>query len=458
MHSEKANLGTEPLGRLLWKQSFPSMVGLVVLSLYNLADAVFVGRGIGVSGLAGITVVFPLQIFISAIALALGIGAASLISRSLGAKDFDTARRALGTALGTAVFLGSLLLVGGQLYEDSLLHLFGASREIFPQAKAYFHIILWGAPFLGFAMVGNYALRGEGRALASMGLLVLMAGLNLVLDPLFIFVYSFGLPGVAWATVISQAAAALGAFLLLQRGSLGLFPGALVPRLSLLLGMGGVAFSSFLRSASGSFLVILLNLSLVHYGDQSCLAVAGVLLRLSSFGITPVLGIAQGMQPLLGYNYGASLYSRACKVIWLALGWATFFCVLFVAGVFLFPHAVFRLFSSDSLLVEKALRASRIMYLGHFFVGFQVVGTTVFQALGKGFAASLLSLGRQLLFFLPILVLFPRIWGISGIWGVFPAVDFLTALLTAWLLCRYRKILPGGILKCERKEKDNATI
>jgi len=458
VHPEKSNLGTEPLGKLLWKQSFPAMVGMVVLSLYNLADAIFVGHGVGVLGLAGITVVFPLQILINALALALGVGVASLISRSLGAKDLATAKQGLGTALSMGVLLGCLLLLAGRLYEEPLLYLFGASEEIFSQARAYFHIILWGAPFLGFAMVGVHALRGEGRPLGAMGILLLMAGLNLVLDPLFIFVYSLGLPGVAWATVISQAVAALGAFVLLQRGSLNLSFSLMIPRFSLCRAMGGVALSSFLRSSSGSFLVVLLNHSLLHYGDNSCVALAGMLMRLSSLGVTPVLGIAQGMQPILGYNYGARLHDRASRVMWLAFGWATFFCVLFFLGVFFFPHAIFWLFSPDPLLVERALRVSRIMYLGYVFVGFQVVGITIFQSLGKGFAASVLSLGRQLFFFLPVLLLLPRFWGVAGIWAVFPAVDLLTALLTAWLLYSYRNILPGGARELSGKGKDNGIV
>ncbi len=455
MNSDSAHLGTEPLGRLLWKQSLPAAVGMIVLSLYNVADAVFVGRGVGISGLTGITVVFPLQILLSAVALALGVGASSFISRNLGSRNYHVARSGLGTALGTAVLVETLFLMGGWLWTEPLLSLFGASENILSQGSTYFRIVLCGAPFLGFAMVGNYALRGEGRALASMNMLLLMAGLNILLDPLFIFVYSLGLPGVAWATVFSQAAAAVWVFLLLQRGSLRLSPRNLIPRFSLLRDMGGVAFSSFLRSASGSFLVALLNHTLRHYGNDAWVAVAGVLLRLSSFGITPVLGIAQGMQPILGYNYGARLYSRACGAIRLALGWSTFFCVLFFGSIFLFPHEIFRFFSPDPLLVERAVQGSRIMYLGYLFVGFQVVGTTVFQALGKGLGASVLSLGRQLLFFLPGLLFLPRIWGIPGIWAVFPAVDVLTALLTAWLFYRYRRILPGELWKCEREGRKN---
>jgi putative MATE family efflux protein len=451
-------MGTEPLGKLLLQQSLPAMVGMAVLSLYNVVDAIFVGHGVGLSGLAGITLVFPLQIFLGAVALALGVGAASLISRSLGGEDILTARRGLGTALGGAFSLGVLLLLLGRLYAEPLLHLFGASPDIFPQALAYFRIILWGGPFLGIAMVGVYALRGEGRPLGAMGILLLMGGLNLLLDPLFIFVYSLGLPGVAWATVISQVGAALMALMLLQRGDLKITPPFLIPRLSLFRDMGGVGLSSFLRSASGSFLVVLLNQALLHHGGNDYVAVAGVLLRLSSLGITPVLGIAQGMQPILGYNYGARLYSRARRIIWLAFGGATFLCFLFLLGVLLFPHQVFWLFSPEPFLLEKALGASRIIYLGHLFVGFQVVGTTVFQALGEGFAASMLSLGRQVLFFLPLLLFFPRLWGITGIWGIFPAVDLLSTLLTAGLLYRYRHILPGGARELSGKGNDDGSV
>ncbi len=457
-NAQSPKMGTEPLGRLLLQQSLPAMLGMAVLSLYNVVDAVFVGHGVGLSGLAGITLVFPLQIFLGAVALALGVGAASLISRSLGAEDILTARQALGTALGGGVSLGVFLLLLGRLYAEPLLHLFGASPDIFPQALAYFQIILWGAPPLGIAMAGVYVLRGEGRPLGAMGILLLMGGLNLLLDPLFIFVYSLGLPGVAWATVISQAGAALAALILLQRGSLTMTFPLLIPRLSLLRDMGGVALSSFLRSASGSFLVVLLNQTLLYHGGNDYVAVAGVLLRLSSLGITPVLGIAQGMQPILGYNYGARLYPRARGIIWLAFGGATFFCLLFLIGVLLFPRQIFWLFSPEAFLLEKAVEASRIIYLGHLFVGFQVVGTTVFQALGKGFAASVLSLGRQLLFFLPLLLFFPRFWGMTGIWGIFPAVDLLSTLLTAALLYRYRYLLPGGIWEASGKGKNNGSV
>ncbi len=286
---------------------------MIVMSSYNVVDAIFIGRGVGSPGLAAVAICFPLQLLAGAMAVMAGAGGASIISRSLGAGDLERARKAFGTTVSFASGIGILVSVFVLLFLEQVLRLFGATEAILPHAEAYLSVILFGIPLQMFAMVGNHAARAEGRARIAMTTLLISAILNMILDPVFIFGFGWGMRGAAVATVLSQMVMFLWIFGYFYRGksALSFVREYLVPSPRLLREIVAVGSSEFVRMAAGSFSIVLINGALVHWGGDLHVAVYGVINRALSFFFMPLMGIAQGFQPILGYNSGAGNLDRA---------------------------------------------------------------------------------------------------------------------------------------------------
>lgn len=429
---DTAFLGTEPIGRLLMKLSLPAMVGMLVQASYNIVDAFFIGRGVGPMGLAGTAVAFPLQLFVMGIATMGGVGAASLVSRSLGAGDVDRADRALGTLVSLAVLTGIPAALLGWAFLPQLLALLGASGEIFPYARTYLGIILFGIPLQVMGVGMNNVVRAEGNARTAMITMLISAGANMVLDPVFIFGFGWGIAGAAWATVISQALVAvwLGRYVFSGRSALKLKAPHLVPRADIIGEILSVGSSEFTRLTATSFIVTVVIHSMARFGSPMAVAAYGVISRIVSLSFMPIFGIAQGLQPILGYNYGAGQWGRAHRAIRLSvLGASAISCAGFLLLLF-FPGPIFGVFTSDPGLRDLGARSLRFMTLGFAFIGFQVIGASIFQALGKAGPALFLSMSRQVLLFLPLILLLPRVMGLPGVWFSFPAADILSALVT----------------------------
>ena len=439
-----ALLANEKVGRLLWKLSLPAIVGMLVQASYNIVDAIFIGRGVGALGLAGTAIVFPIQLLASSLAVTIGTGGASLISRSLGAKKFRRAYKALGNMIFLSLFFSTTLLVSGLLLQEKLLRIFGASETILPYAREYLQIILLGFPFVGFGMAANHAARSEGNARVAMISMIISAILNMVLDPLFIFVFHMGIRGAAIATVIAQIAMAcwmIYYFFFSQKSSLVIALKYFFPQLAYMKAIISVGASDFVRMAAGSAILVFLNNSLIYYGSDISVAVYGILNRAKSFSFMPIVGIAQGLQPILGFNYGAGHFDRARKVVQLAVIAASIMAsATFLIGI-LFPQEIIGLFTTDPDLLREASNALRIVILASFLVGFQITGSSMFQALGKAKASLILSLSRQVLFLLPLLMILPHFFHLKGIWISFPVSDILSFLITARLFFRQYQIL-----------------
>lgn len=436
-------LGTERVGRLLLKLSLPAMVGMLVQASYNIVDAFFIGRGVGPMGLAGTAVAFPLQLFVMGIATMGGVGAASLVSRSLGAGDVDRADRALGTLVSLALATGITAAVLGWAFLPELLALLGASPEIFPFARAYLGIILFGIPLQVMGVGMNNVVRAEGNARIAMITMLISAVTNMVLDPVFIFGFGWGIAGAAWATVIAQGlvVAWLWNYILSGRSALKLKAVHLLPRKEIIGEILAVGSSEFARLTATSFIVTVVIHSMARFGSPMAVAAYGVISRVVSLSFMPIFGIAQGLQPILGYNYGAGHYGRAHKAIRLSVGAATvisttaFFVLLFFSG------PIFGVFTADPELRVLGARSLRLMTLGFAFIGFQIIGASIFQALGKAMPALFLSMSRQVLLFLPLILLLPRFFGLPGVWLSFPAADILSALLTFTFFSRQMREL-----------------
>lgn len=438
MSSDRHLLGTQSIGRLLLRLSLPSTIGMIVMSSYNIVDAVFIGRGVGPLGLAAIMVCFPLQMLSGALSVMAGAGGASIISRSLGAGDVDRAKRAFCATSSFAFGVGLIVAVTVFVFLEQVLRLFGATEAIMPYAEDYLSVILFGVPLQMFGMVGNHAARAEGRARIAMTSMLISAILNMVLDPLFIFGFGWGMMGAAAATVLSQLVMFIWIFgyFLKGKSALSFVRAYMVPTPDVMREAVAVGSSEFVRMSAGSLSIVLINAALVRWGGDMHVAVYGVINRALSFFFMPLMGLAQGFQPILGYNYGAGNLERVKQSIRLAVTASTVMATAGYAIAQIWPREIFLLFSSDQELVAEGIKAMRLISTTYFFVGFQITGSAMFQALGRARPAFILSLSRQVLLLIPMVIVLPAFFGTRGVWVSFPLADTFAFSLTLFLFIR----------------------
>ncbi|MBE0634586.1 MATE family efflux transporter [Candidatus Bipolaricaulota bacterium] len=441
MTDHSAQLGTAPIRSLLIKMSAPAMVGLMVQSLYNLTDTFFVGQGVGSLGIAGIVISFPIQILVMALAQMFGIGCSSIVSRRLGAGNREEAKHALGNLFTLVIILSAVIGIFGSLYLPSLLRLFGVTEGILPYASAYSRTILFGTPFFMFAMATSAVVRAEGNARVAMWTMVISAALNIVLDPLFIYGFSLGIQGAALATVLAQATTVMYLIYYFAKGRSSLRTQSHHFRLSwsIVKEATGVGLGSGLRSAASVFTMILLNRSLAPYGGDIAIATFGVINRLIMFLFLPMFGIIQGMMPIVGYNHGAGRQDRVRQVVRLSNIVTTVMSVGTSLLLIAIPALLLRAFIQDPEVVSMGAPALRIIILGFSTVGFQVVASGMYQALGKAVPALILALLRQVILLTPLILLLPRFFGLTGIWIAFPVADVAAALITGGMLIALRR-------------------
>ena len=432
----KLDLGNDKPGGLLARMAIPAIISMVVNGLYYLVDAAFVGWGVGSRALAGLAVIFPLQMLMIAIGSMIGMGGASIISRRLGAGENAAAGRAAMNAVSLSLLFGLVLTGLTIAIQRPLLFALGATDYNLQAARDYLGFIQLGFVFVFLSMTGFNIARAEGNAKAAAFGMLLGTTLNLILDPLFIFTFKMGVGGAALATVIARLLSTLYFTRLLKRNknrvridlrALNLDPA--VSRNLLFLGLG-----NFLGQFCLSLLAVIMNLSLRRYGSDIDLAVYGVLSRIHVFITMPLLGLAQGFQPIAGFAAGAGNMVRVCKVTLRALTASlTIGAALFVFTAF-FPTSVMGLFSSDSALILGGSGPLRITMILLPVIGFQVIGFSLFQALGNAAKTLLLCLSRQFLILVPLLLVLPRFWGVDGLWYAYPLADGLAALLSLLLM------------------------
>lgn len=433
MHDERQQmLANEKIGKLLWKLSLPAGIGMFVMALYNVVDTIFIGQIVGPLGIAGLTIVFPIQILVMGIGMMIGIGGASLISRSLGARDFEKAERTLGNAILLAVILGVPIAIVGLSNSSFWLRLIGASETILPYAKDYLNIILLGTVFRIFAMGVNQLVRAEGNARVAMISMLIGAILNILLDAVFILALGMGIKGAAIATVLSQVLTSLYVihYYLFQNSSVKVHMKNFVPKLIVIREIIIIGFGSFVRTAGGSLVAIIVNRTLVAYGGDLAVAAYGLVHRTMMFIFMPIMSVGMGLQPILGFSYGAKRSDRALKVIKLSAIVATIFSIISFLFIFLFHAPIMRIFTSDGSLVSAGSHAARLIFLAAYLIGFQMVGSVVFQALGKAVPTFVTATSRQILFLLPLIFILPRFFQLDGIWLSFPIADALSFILT----------------------------
>ena len=429
-------LGTQSIGRLLVRLSVPATVAMLVMALYNVVDTIFVGRGVGTDAIGGLTIVFPFQIIVMAFAGMVGIGTASVVSRNLGSGNRERAHEAAGNAFAVSIGFGLVVTILGYALLEPILRLFGATPVLLEYAREYLSVILAGSVFITFAMASNNIVRAEGRATVAMLTMVLGAAANIILDPIFIFGLNMGIRGAALATVISQflSFCFLLFFYLSGASALKIRLIHLKPAGSVLKETFALGIPAFIRQGGMSLVLILVNNLLGRYGGAIYISVFGVIFRILHFVMMPLAGLVQGFQPITGFNYGAGKIDRVRYGVRLSVLISSVLAVLGFLLLSLLPGPIFRLFSTDSRLIQAGIPVLRVVVLIVPLIGIQMVGAAYFQAVGKARPAFFLGLSRQFIFLLPMMIVLPLAFGLWGVFVAFPAADFLSSLVTGlWL-------------------------
>ncbi|MDI3480651.1 MAG: hypothetical protein PWQ97_306 [Tepidanaerobacteraceae bacterium] len=437
-------LGEGSIFSLLLSFSIPAIIGMVVNGLYNVVDRIFVGRGVGSQGIAGITVGFPLMIIIMAFGMLIGLGATSLISIRLGEQKKEEAELIMGNALTLLVVVSLVISAFGLTFLDPLLTLFGASKALLPYARQYLSIILWGAVFQGIGFGMNNFIRAEGNPKIAMFTMLIGAILNTILDPIFIFVLDMGISGAATATILSQMVSAVWVLYYFLGGAslLKIHLKNLRLRISIVKNIFAIGSAPFAMQLAASMLNIILNNSLRIYGGDIAISAMGIINSIAMLILMPIFGINQGAQPIIGYNYGARKFDRVKKTLGLAIAAATGIVIVCFAVTQLFPASLIRMFNSkDQQLIALGARGLRIFLLLLPVIGFQIVSANYFQAVGKPKHAMFLSLSRQVILLIPSLLILPRFFGLDGIFMAGPVSDAGSSILTGiWILSEIRHL------------------
>lgn len=430
--------------KLLWKYFLPAFAGVIINSLYNIVDRIFIGQGVGDYALAGLGSVFPIMLIVMGFGMLVGIGAGVRISLNLGKKDFNRAELVLGTALMLAIIIAVFVTVLGFVIKQPVLKLFGADDLTLKFANEYLGIILLSTVFgtVGFSL--NNLIRSEGNAKIAMYSMIISAGLNLLLDPLFIFVFNLGVKGAAWATLISQFVLML---LVLKHFTssyavvkLRLANIRLNPQITWYI--FGIGFSPFLMQIASSAVMGTFNVQLFKFGGDLAVGAMSIILSVTMLIFMTILALTMAAQPIVSFNYGAQNYTRVKKTFFTALWAATFVSCGGFLVVQLIPGQIVRLFNNESQeLLQVGVEGMRIFMLAWGVVGFQIIVGSYFQWIGKVGTATFLSLLRQVVFLIPMLFILPRYFGLKGVWVAAPISDILSGLVVSvFLILEIKKI------------------
>ncbi len=454
MESAKAKkenpLGMAPLGGLLVKFAVPSIISMLVSALYNIVDQIFIGQGVGLYGNAATNVAFPLTTLATAVGLLIGIGGASNFNLEMGKKNEDTAKHIAGSAFGSLIISGLVIALLSRIFLRPLITAFGATPDVMDYAVTYVGITAIGMPFFVLTTGGSHLVRADGKPMFSMLAALSGAIINTILDPLFIFVFDWGIAGAAWATVIGQI---FSAFLILgylpHFHTVSLTWEDYIPKLHYVRMIAALGAAACFNQLAIFVTQITMNNVLRHYGALSIygsdipLAVVGVGSKVNMVFMAIVIGISQGAQPIIGYNYGAANYHRVKKTYRIAAAAATAIAVIAFAGFQLFPRQITALFGSgDELYEQFAVSYFRIFMFMTFLNGIQPLTSNFFTSIGKATLGIFISMTRQILFLIPLVLILPLIFGIEGVMFAGPVADGVAGMLAIALVMREFKKIP----------------
>lgn len=430
-------LDTASVPKLLFKYSLPAVVGTVVSAVYNIVDSMVIGHAIDDPNVvAGIAVTFPVMNLATALGMLIGAGAATRVSIVLGQKDHRRAELILGNSVLLTVIIGILYMTGFAIFLDKILMLFGASEHTLPYAHEFLMWVLPGMLLMNLTFSYNNVMRASGYPGKAMYTNLIGAGMNMILAPLFLFGFGWGIRGAAIATDISMLITAffVMAHFFNTKNELHFVRGTFRFDWPIIKSVLYIGMSPFLINVAGASVNAIINNSLLHYGGDNAIAAVVVFNRFVTVFIFIVIGICQGMQPILGYNYGSGRFNRLFKTLWWAVGSAVAVTSLGSAIGALMPESIARMFMQDPEQINCAVSCLRITTIAFWIVGFQVVATNFFQSMGMAGKSIFLSLTRQIIFMIPLLYILPPHFGLDGVWAAFPISDFVATVVAATLL------------------------
>ena len=439
------DLGKDPIGTLLLKMSLPSVVAMLVMALYNVVDAFWIGK-ISPEAIAALTICFPIQMLFGAIGVGTGVGAGSFTARMFGAGDTLRANRTAGQVIFLSALFGVIIIAAGVFFSQSVLRIFGATENILPLSVRYLEMIVFGAPFLFFIMISDYLFRAEGNPTAPMFVIITSALLNAVLDPFLIFGWGpfpeMGIRGAGLATTIAQFATFfLSLYFLFSRHSgYQVRLGDIIPRWSIIVPIYHVGFPSFIANIAFSAVLVIYNHQLAGFGHLA-VAALGLGFRINGVLMMVLFGIGHGVMPMIGFNYGARNYARIREITRAAIKISVLIGAVSLIFIELFAYPMLAAFTDDPALLAIAVPALRIFVITQILLGPIIAWINVFMGLGKGMAAMVLLVGRQVLFVIPLIYLMPLWFGLNGVWMAQPIANVISFfIISFWATRELRRL------------------
>ena len=431
-------LGTKPVGQLLWQYALPAIVAMSASSLYNIIDRAMIGQIVGPEAIAGLGITFPFMNLSAAFGAAVGVGSSACISVKLGQKDYQTAEHLLGNTITLNLIIGFSFMVICLLFLDPILLFFGASDVTLPYAREFMTVILLGNMVTHMYFGLNAVLRAAGKPKHAMYSVLFTVAMNIMLVLMFVWWFRWGIRGAALATVTSQTLAMCWQLWLFSNKNeiLHLKRGIYKLKQQLVSNIIAIGISPFLMNVCSCVIVIFMNNQFVHYGGDMAVGAYSIANSVVMMFFMFVMGVCQGMQPIVGYNYGAEKYDRMLRCLFLAIGCATAILLVGWGLSMLFPREIARIFET---LIELSARGIKLDMLVFFVVGSQATITHFFQSIGKVKVSIFLSLSRQLFLLLPMAYVFPMFWDLDGVWYSMPASDFGSFAMTIPMLMWYMK-------------------
>ena len=440
-------LGTKPVGQLLMQYALPAIVAMTASSLYNIIDRAFIGQLVGPEAIAGLGITFPFMNLSAAFGAAVGVGASTCISVKLGQRDYKTAQYLLGNTVTLNLIVGALFMIVCLLFLDPILRFFGASDVTLPYAREFMVVILLGNVVTHMYFGMNAVLRAAGKPRHAMYATLFTVGMNILLVIAFVWWFRWGIRGAALATISSQSMALCWQMWILsdKKELLHLRKGIYKLKTDLVKNIISIGISPFLMQTTSCVIVIFMNNQFVRYGGDMAVGAYSIANSVVMMLFMFVMGMNQGMQPIVGYNYGAEHFDRMFRCLWLTIAWATAILLAGWSASMLFPYQIARVFTTDPTLIQMSARGIRLNMLVFFVVGSQAVITNFFQCIGKVKVSIFLSLSRQLILLLPMAYIFPLFLGLDGVWYSMAASDFGSFSMTIPLLIWYiRKLKAYG--------------
>ncbi|MEG0693667.1 MAG: MATE family efflux transporter [Oscillospiraceae bacterium] len=450
MQKQKENiLGTEKIGKLLIKFSIPAIIGMVVNMLYNVVDRIYIGQIPDVGGLAitGVGITMPITTIITGIGMLVGIGTSASISLAFGTNNKEKAQKILGNGF-TSILIASLLVaIFGNVFAAPIVHLFGGSDNTIPFALQYLRPLMVGTIFNLIAFGLNHSISSDGNPHIGMVTMIIGAVINIILDPIFIFVLKLGITGAAYATVLSQLFAScwvLYYFTKSKKSTIKIKKADMklhAPTMKAILTIG---MAPFCMQLAGSLVQVVSNKALLACGGDMAIGAMAVIASICTIFIMPIFGLNQGAQPIIGYNYGAQKYDRVKKTYIYGVIISTVILFISFIAIQLFPEVAISMFNNDPKLTQIALDGIRIYLFSTPIIGIQMTSSNLFQAIGKPKKAMFIGLTRQVIFLVPAFIIFSNLWGLQGIWFAGPIADTLAVVVSIIAVIREFHLMGKG--------------